>query len=520
MASGRKVVIDPTNITGEQCSLFGQMLAQYRHLNVLSSSELYPVGQPGEGSIPVQLTHSLLHEIKVVPDQTDRHLYRILSSAKEDRLGSGTFATVSKVLGTLHHKKSGSIQKTDKPRAVKLSNLRDNGKRSQGLVQFAYSEAQLSKLIPYLHAKKSVEMNDLQYLVMRQIPSIDLFSLLKNIYRKDPPVFSFDEQLQVSINAIKALLEVHEMGVVHRDVKLENMMFDQSTGDVKLIDFGFSQLASKQDIFTGGSALYAAPEIYNGLGATIKSDIFSLGIVLRLWWGATYPDLGNELTINQLVEDRKKGCNDKIVLEKHRLSKWMADDAHNSLILDVLNGMISFSPKDRITLEVAHDAFEWIKIQRFCLVPHVMLREAYRLARQLSRHPVMVVSDLNEFLVDLEKAVEAVVSLLSTDPFALKEFNLEHKIALLSKVGAKEDIMPLVTSAIQTFKTNHVAIQSALTRSDLTEDQVEDLQLMLNKFNRPRLTLDDIASIGRKAQILLEKLEPIPAPSLTMNKRG
>ena len=106
---------------------------------------------------------------------------------------------------------------------------------------------------------------------------------------------SFSEfETAVLVRDIAAVFEyIHERGVVHRDVKLENIMFlDDGDGDdklpmmMKLIDFGMANtLQSRRgtEMHTAcGSPLYAAPEILKNEHYGTAVDIWSLGVVTYL----------------------------------------------------------------------------------------------------------------------------------------------------------------------------------------------------------------------------------------------
>jgi serine/threonine protein kinase len=80
-----------------------------------------------------------------------------------------------------------------------------------------------------------------------------------------------------------ALAHAHEIGVVHRDVKPGNVLFDRS-GNVHLTDFGIARLTDVTAItatgFVIGTAAYLAPEQVTGEGASPASDVYALGLVL------------------------------------------------------------------------------------------------------------------------------------------------------------------------------------------------------------------------------------------------
>jgi eukaryotic-like serine/threonine-protein kinase len=81
-----------------------------------------------------------------------------------------------------------------------------------------------------------------------------------------------------------ALVHIHAAGIVHRDVKPQNVLI-AADGSAKLIDFGIAQPKDATSLTqTGqllGTARYIAPEVMRGDPATERSDLYSCGIVLR-----------------------------------------------------------------------------------------------------------------------------------------------------------------------------------------------------------------------------------------------
>lgn len=85
---------------------------------------------------------------------------------------------------------------------------------------------------------------------------------------------------------------LHSRNVAHRDIKLENILIDHSTHNIKIIDFGFSIFSPKDRLLNVfcGTPSYMAPEIvqkkeYSGSSV----DIWACGIVLYVMLVGTFP---------------------------------------------------------------------------------------------------------------------------------------------------------------------------------------------------------------------------------------
>jgi serine/threonine-protein kinase len=100
-----------------------------------------------------------------------------------------------------------------------------------------------------------------------------------------------EAKLQTSLQVCKALEQMHVQGMVHRDVKPDNVHVGED-GVVKLVDFGIARTADlglTQEGFTLGTPYYMSPEQVRGRDVTALADIYSFGILLFELFTAAKP---------------------------------------------------------------------------------------------------------------------------------------------------------------------------------------------------------------------------------------
>src|SRR6185369_7998649 len=118
------------------------------------------------------------------------------------------------------------------------------------------------------------EYNGEHFISMEFVRGEELSSLLKRIGRVPQ-----DKAVDVARQLCAGLAAVHERGVLHRDLKPANIMLDEQ-GEVRITDFGIAALAIEDRREMSGTPAYMSPEQLDGGELTVKSDIYSLGLVL------------------------------------------------------------------------------------------------------------------------------------------------------------------------------------------------------------------------------------------------
>jgi len=116
------------------------------------------------------------------------------------------------------------------------------------------------------------------YIIMEYVRGEDLKSMIRMMGSLSP-----GQTVSIAKQVCEGLSEAHRLGVIHRDLKPQNIMIDRN-GDVKIMDFGIARTLQAKGI-TGegimiGTPEYMSPEQAEGKEADERADIYALGIVL------------------------------------------------------------------------------------------------------------------------------------------------------------------------------------------------------------------------------------------------
>ncbi len=143
------------------------------------------------------------------------------------------------------------------------------------------NEIRLARKITHKNICRMHDLNDdegTQYITMEYVPGEDLKSFIRRVgHLPSAKAISIGRQI------CEGLSEAHALGVIHRDLKPQNIMIDK-TGNAKIMDFGIARSLKAEGITGEGAIIgtpqYMSPEQVEGTGTDQRSDIYALGVVL------------------------------------------------------------------------------------------------------------------------------------------------------------------------------------------------------------------------------------------------
>ncbi|HUK34949.1 MAG TPA: serine/threonine-protein kinase, partial [Vicinamibacterales bacterium] len=144
------------------------------------------------------------------------------------------------------------------------------------LAQF-HAELRIARQVSHKNVVRLYDLGDHEgrrFLTMEYVDGEDLATLLRRIGR-----LPHDKAVDIARQLCAGIAAAHERGVLHRDLKPANVMID-GDGNVRITDFGLAVAAGAGAAPRAGTPQYMAPEQLMGGDASVKTDIYALGLIL------------------------------------------------------------------------------------------------------------------------------------------------------------------------------------------------------------------------------------------------
>jgi hypothetical protein len=227
-------------------------------------------------------------------------------SIDDARFVSGTIvANRYRIVGLLGKGGMGEVYRADDlklSQPVALKFLPDHYLSDGAALARFHREVRVARQVSHKNVCRVYDIGEVDgrhFLSMEFIKGEELSSLLRRIGR-----LPTDKALQIARQICAGLSAAHDSGILHRDLKPANIMID-AEGNARITDFGLAGLAEeiREDEMAAGTPAYMAPEQLDGAPPTIRSDIFSLGVVLyELFTGKRAYDAA---TLGELIQLRR-----------------------------------------------------------------------------------------------------------------------------------------------------------------------------------------------------------------------
>ena len=383
-------------------------------------------------------------------------------------IGQGAFGKVNLGLNVL----------TGRVVAIKSFNKSNLNSNSENMKKIKY-ETNLMKKLNHPNITKILELfEDKEYIliIMEYINGGNLFSFLKK-HRK----VSEKTAKLLYRQIILGIKYMHQQGIVHRDIKLENILIDLNN-NIKICDFGIGRVLSspEQPLFDQcGTPMYIAPEIllcskekgYKGFPV----DIWSSGIVLYILLSGTLPfsfknssSSLSESNESNLSEDNNNNTELQysIINKEPKAIENISKEAE-----DLLKKILKKNPEKRITCE------------------------------EILNHPWMKgISDTNKYHL-FTKAEINVLSKTYVDYRKDENENLKESFTISNLFIDNEDNLKKNNSEKNAeTKSSILAPFNSVDKSN-DEDDLSNEELIMDDFNNKKIRIEnDIIKVGNKVK--------------------
>jgi serine/threonine protein kinase len=199
---------------------------------------------------------------------------------------------------------------------------------------------------------------------------------LREFLRRDLILDEYDI-LKIILNILSGFNYLHSIGIGHGDIKPENILINEKTLEIQIIDFGFS---CTKECKVGGTIIYESPEMLEMKLKDIRivprefqkeSDIFSLGLIY-------YEFLNRKLPFMKIerIKEMKKEEIIKTLINLYKTDE-IKSNYENEYINIIINKMLKFNSKERPKMEEIYEYMQKIYISEIFEMDEIMDVEMY-----------------------------------------------------------------------------------------------------------------------------------------------
>ncbi|HVU52417.1 MAG TPA: serine/threonine-protein kinase, partial [Polyangia bacterium] len=477
-------------------------------------------------------------------------------------LGSGEVipGTRYRILSKIGEGGMGSVylsEHVDLEKKVALKLLRPDVARDAETLQQFRGEARAASKVGSAYICDVTDFGELSdgrvFFVMEYLDGQSLGRVLRQSTRVEAP-----RALPILRQVAKALGAAHEKGIVHLDVKPDNVMLLQAgkRGDaVKVVDFGIAGLMSQtgEEDEIAGTPEYIAPERARGQGYDHRSDVYALGVMAYEMLGGIVPFHGKNhvSTLTMQVKDpplplrRQPGGKDVPEQLADLVMRMLSKDPEarpqsmaevEGLLCEVQIALGLTTPWDDLELPAVDEAWRQKLARRMPSAARprkaiilgaggvALASLAVALYFVFIRAPEVVVKEVRVELTKTEEAPAVAAALLKADQAARRErYVRPPKDSALHYIGEAEAEAQKVGRPSAGAAALRRAYASALTviGNELVKADLRDLAV--TKYKEALLFLPDDPDLQAKAELSAEERRrrvrddkhPAPAPAPT-----
>jgi serine/threonine protein kinase/Tfp pilus assembly protein PilF len=435
---------------------------------------------------------------KVIPGSIFAGRYRVI----ED-LGEGGMGEVYKVFDTEIHEK------------VALKLIRPEIAADKKTITRFQNELKLARKISHKNICRMYHLSrekDTYYLTMEYIEGESLRSMIRMTKR-----LSLATSLHVAIQVCEGLAAAHRAGVVHRDLKPQNILVDKN-GNVRIMDFGIARsVRTKKETGTGvvlGTPEYMSPEQAEGKEVDGRSDIYSLGIILF-----------------EMVTGRPPFESDSIiqVLQRQSAEAPPAPRTLNPEIPDSLNGIIlrCLEKKREDRYQTADD----LRRDLAAVQAGTERREAGTVRRKTSpSREITVTFEPRRLILPAVLLISVIAAgfltwkfILSRSPAQAEDSLYLAVISFVNQTGdpsldyLQEAIPNLLITSLEQYRNIHVAtwerLYDLLKRLNRKEEKIIDRELGFELCQLDNIDMIVIGSFISAANVFITDVKVLDAKS-------